>query len=54
MNKVGQRGIHTQRQLLRFFANNLDFRYQGNWEERRNCLNVFGLQRVWSNIFSPK
>ncbi|WP_027370094.1 type I restriction endonuclease subunit R [Desulfovermiculus halophilus] len=36
MNKVGQREIHTQQQVLRFFENYLGYRYLGNWKDRPN------------------
>jgi type I restriction enzyme R subunit len=36
MNKVGQREIHTQQQVLAFFENQLGYRYLGNWKDRPN------------------
>ncbi|MDY6822495.1 MAG: type I restriction endonuclease subunit R [Thermodesulfobacteriota bacterium] len=48
MNKVGQKEIFTQQQVLRFFEDTLGYRYLGNWKDRPGNRNIEAdLLRDW-------
>lgn len=48
MNQVGQRERLTQQQVLRFFQDELDYRYLGDWKDRAGNHNVEeDLLRAW-------
>ena len=40
MSKVGQREIQTQRRVVAFFQNALDYKYRGHWQDRPDNRNV--------------
>ena len=40
MSAVGQREIQTQRRVVAFFRNALDYKYFGHWQERPGNRNV--------------
>lgn len=48
MSSVGQRGRFTQQQLLRFFQDELGYRYLGDWKDRDGKRNIEkDLLREW-------
>ena len=48
MSTVGQHEIHTQRRVIAFFQNVLEYTYLGNWQDREiNCNIEEGLLTNW-------
>lgn len=50
MSQVGQKEIYTQRRLVKFFQEDLNYSYFGNWEERDKNSNIeVSILKDWLN-----
>ena len=49
MSTVGQREMKTQKYVIEFFQDTLDYRYLGNWKNRPDNSDIEA-RRIWFNL----